>query len=135
MLKRIIVVGILATALATTTASATQLHCKVKPSASQGGWISPEFVFQFDAAANEATVIDGLIDYYFKKPIEAKLTHKDGVKETLSWNVQTGDHTGQLTKLIFRASYFYKDDSFTVSAIPGGYDNSFSGRGTCELGK
>jgi hypothetical protein len=123
---------VLAFALLGSSASATVLHCKVKVGASQDNWISEELYFDFDAAANKATVLDGIVHYYFKKPIAAKLTHKEGVKEAFSWKIQSTSTTGQQVNMLYRAAYFYADDSVTLSATAPGYSNAYNTRGTCK---
>ncbi len=132
MIKKMLSASVLAFALWGSVASATQLHCKVTAGASQGNWISEEFYFDFDVAGNSATVIDGIVNYYYKKPIAARLTHKDGVKEVFSWNIKTKSTVGDQVNMLYRAAYFHADKSFTVHATPQGYANTFNARGTCE---
>ncbi len=67
MIKKVFSASALALVLCGSAASATQLHCKVAAGPSQGNWISEEFYFDFDVASNSATVIDGIVNYYYKK--------------------------------------------------------------------
>jgi hypothetical protein len=53
-------------------------------------------------------------------------------KLVLSWTVQMTNSTGQMTKMLFRASYFKARKEITVRATPTGYANDFEARGTCR---
>lgn len=110
------------------------LECKVPKSNAGGGYVSDLYVFQYDEAMGTAFVADGLIYYYNDdQPVTAKVTDDTAKKLVLSWNVQITNSTGQMTKMLFRASYFKADKSVTIRAVPGGgYANDFEGRGKCK---
>jgi hypothetical protein len=112
---------------------ALTLECSVTRSNSGGGAITDLYILQYDEAAGQAIVSDGLIMYYNKEqPMKAKVSEDTATKLVLSWNVQMTNKIGQMTKMQFRAAYFKSDKSFTVRAVPGGYSNSFEGRGSCK---
>ncbi len=112
---------------------ALTLECRIAKSSAGGGYITELYVLQHDEASDEAIVSDGLILYYNKEqPMKAKVSDDTANKLVLSWNVQMTNGTGQMTKMMFRASYFKTNKSMIVRAVPGGYSNSFEGRGSCK---
>jgi hypothetical protein len=110
------------------------LECNIPKSNAGGGYITDLYVFQYDEDSGKAIVADGLIYYYNdEQPVAAKVTEDTAKKLVFSWNVQLTTNTGQMTKMLFRASYFKADKSVTVRAVPGGgYANDFEGRGKCK---
>jgi len=112
---------------------ALTLECSVARSSAGGGYITDLYILQYDEASGQAIASDGLIMYYNKEqPMKAKVSDDTATKLVLSWNVQMTNKTGQMTKMQFRAAYFKADNSFTVRGVPGGYANSFEGRGKCK---
>ncbi|WP_103255660.1 hypothetical protein [Tabrizicola aquatica] len=110
------------------------LECKVPQSNAGGGYITELYILQYDEAAGQAIVSDGLIMYYNdEQPMKAKVSEDTAKKLVLTWNVQMTNSTGQMTKMQFRASYFKADKTVTIRAVPGGgYANDFEGRGKCK---
>jgi hypothetical protein len=125
------VLGLVAGVIAA-PAFAVTLECSIAQSPSGGGYITETYVFQHEDGAATGIVSDGLILYYFDQPVEAKVTDDTSKKLVFSWNVQITNSTGQQTKMMFRATYFRQNAKMTVRATPGGYANSFEGRGTCR---
>lgn len=116
-------------------AFALTLECKVPQSNAGGGYVTELYILQYDEAAAQAIVSDGLIMYYNdEQPMKAKVSEDTAKKLVLTWNVQMTNSTGQMTKMQFRASYFKADKTVTIRAVPGGgYANDFEGRGKCKV--
>jgi hypothetical protein len=113
---------------------ALTLDCQVQTNASSGGYVTERYVFQHDDGASEAIVSDGLILYHNdNQPMTARVPEDTARKVVFAWNVQMTNSTGQMTKMQFRAAYFRTDGTLTVRAVPGGYNNSFEGRGRCRM--
>lgn len=113
-------------------AQALTLECSIPQSSAGGGYITKTYVFQYEEGDVQAIVSDGLIQYTFDAPIEARVTDATARKLVFSWDVQMTNSTGQQTKMMFRATYFRESARMTVRATPGGYANSFEGRGSCR---
>jgi hypothetical protein len=113
-------------------AAALTLECRVDAGAAGGGYITDSYVFQYDVATGKALASDGWILHYYDAPIPAKVADDTAKKLVLTWTVQMTNSTGQQTKMLYRASYFKQSRQITVRAVPGGYRNSFEGRGKCK---
>jgi hypothetical protein len=113
---------------------ALTLECNVSRSNAGGGYITELYVLQYDEAAGQAIVSDGLIMYYNKEqPLKANVAEDTAKKLVLTWAVQMTNNTGQVANMRFRATYFKNDKSILVRAVPGGdYTNNFEGRGKCK---
>lgn len=113
---------------------ALTLECTIPASNAGGGYVTDLYILQYDETAGQAIVSDGLIMYYNnEQPMQAKVSEDSANKLVLTWNVQMTNKTGQMTKMLFRASYFKSTKAITVRAVPGGgYANDFEGRGKCR---
>lgn len=113
-------------------ASAQSLECTLSPNAHAGGWVTEKYFFEVDEAAGTARAVDAVVQQYNKGPIKARLTDSTAQKLVVSWDVKMTNSTGQMTKMLDRASIFKGDNSVIVRAVPSGYANQFEARGTCK---
>lgn len=111
------------------------LECKLPKSSAGGGYVTEIYVFDYDESGDKALVSDGLIYYYNnEQPLAAKVSEDTARKLVFTWNVQMTNSTGQMTKMLFRASYFKAEKTVIVRAVPGGgFTNNFEGRGKCKV--
>jgi hypothetical protein len=117
-------------------AQAKVLDCKINADSPEaGGWVTERYYFEFEENSDTGSVYDAVTEQFEKGTVPAKVVISKGKKVTFSWQVITKSPTGQLTKMIYRAALFLADDSMTIRAAPGGYDNAFEAVGKCELGK
>ena len=125
---------ILAAALAVlpSLASALTLECTMKRTAAGGGYITETYVLLQDEAKGKALAADGLIQHFNGGPIDAKIAEDTAKKLVMTWTLTITNSTGQPAVMRFRASYFKATQQITIRAMPGGFDNSFEGRGTCK---
>jgi hypothetical protein len=114
------------------SAMARSLECVLTPNSGSGGWVTDRYYFEVDEAAGTAQALDGIVQYYNKGPIQARLTDSSAKKLVVSWDVKMTNGTGQMTKMLYRASIFKADNSVIVRAVPSGYSNQFEARGTCK---
>jgi len=112
--------------------SALTLECSMKPSNAGGGYITETYVLLHDESSGKALASDGLIQHFNGGPIDAKVTDDTAKKLVMTWTVTITNSTGQPAVMRFRASYFKATRQITIRAMPGGYDNSFEGRGVCK---
>ena len=113
-------------------AQAVTLDCALKPNSDALGYVTERYVLQHDEASGQAVASDALILHFNEKPIAAKVSEDTPKKLVLTWAVQLTNSTGQITKMLFRASYFKADGSVIVRAVPSGYSNQFEARGRCK---
>jgi hypothetical protein len=123
----------LAALFATSLASqAVTLDCTMKVNSNNGGYLTERYILQHDEGAGQAVVSDGLILYYNKQPVTAKVSEDSTKKLVLTWDLILTNDTGQNTRMLFRASYFKADGKVIVRGVPSGYSNSFESRGKCK---
>lgn len=125
--------AVLAFLLACSTASfALTLDCAIKPLASNGDFVSKQYVLQLDESSGQALASDPLILAVNGTPVAAKVSENSKSKLVLSWTLILTNSIGQTTKMQYRAAYFKADDQIILRAMPGGYKNQFEARGRCR---
>lgn len=132
MLKVLVGAAILAGSGLIAPLSAQVYDCAFSMKASNNGWLTDRYIFDYDAAAGSVTVLDGLIQYHFGNAIAGKVVSDTPKKLVFSWAVQTTDSAGQLAQMQFRAAYIKANSLMTVSGVPPGYSNTYETRGTCK---
>ena len=108
-------------------------ECTFKKRGSRdGGWIPEELVLTHDAATGAVKVFDTVIDYFVGSPIKAEIKTETQQRISFGWIVTTKDPAKQQIPMAYTLNYFKDGRPATMSAIPGGYDNNFSGSGVCK---
>lgn len=119
--------------LASSTASfALTLDCAIKPVASNGDFVSRQYVLQFDEASGQALASDPLILAVNGAPVVARVSENSKSKLVLTWQLILTNSIGQTTTMQYRAAFFKADDQIILRAMPGGYSNQFEARGRCR---
>jgi hypothetical protein len=113
-------------------ANALTLECSMQQTNAGGGYVTDIYVLQHDEASGKAIAADGLIQHFNGGPVDAKITEDTANKLVMTWSVTITNSTGQPAIMRFRATYFKATKKVTIRAMPGGYDNSFEGRGACK---
>ena len=125
--------SVVAFLLASSTASfALTLDCVLKPLASNGDFVSKQYVLQFDESSGQALASDPLILAVIGTPVAAEVSENSESKLVLTWTLLLTNGIGQTTKMRYRAAYFKADDQIILRAMPGGYSNQFEARGRCR---
>lgn len=111
-------------------------QCKVATAARQGNWI-PEFLFVgYKPDENLVIVSDPIILYFNdRQPVEAKLETDTDQRISVTWRLETKSGTGQFVRMAYRATIFKATGALSISAKPLGYEDTFTGSGTCETRK
>ena len=124
--------AVLSLSVSAVPAAATTLECKLPVTGAGGGYITGLYYIQHEEGSPEAIVSDEVIMYYNnEQPMTARVSADTDVKLVFTWNVQM-TNSGQMTRMQYRAAWFRKNGLLTIRAKPGGYSNSFEGRGTCR---
>lgn len=118
--------------VASSAASASNVSwdCKVNYT-KNGGLISTWYAFNYDADIPEASVIDGVIQYYKKQFVPVGKIKDDGTKVVFNWMIRIKT-TSQSATLTYNAAIDRKTGKLNVQAVPLGYDNSENVRGSCK---
>lgn len=116
-------------------AKITQYECKFPyESARGGGWIPEILILTDDDAKGEVIVFDPVIKHFVGNPIEAKISGRSTVRSTYKWELNYRNR-GQGGRMTYTFSHFADGKPAIIKAAPGGYDNSWSGEGTCKVSK
>lgn len=113
-------------------AAPVQYEC-INTTKDKYNFITEKFYFLIDQEAGTARVIDGLINHYVGKPIDADLEVRSNGNMFLRWtldDVKTTNSDG--IEISFRSSIRKRDLKFNTSAYIF-YDNVPSANGTCKL--
>ncbi len=114
-------------------AKTSRLECSFpQKSARGGGWVPEILVIEDDASKPAATVFDPLIRHFIGTPIDAARGEETRARITYSWKF-TSQNKGQSAVMRYRLTYFKDGRPATIDAQPGGYDNKWSGEGSCKL--
>ncbi|MFN3970541.1 MAG: hypothetical protein ACK4GO_08705 [Gemmobacter sp.] len=98
-----------------------------------GYWVPSQMVLRHDTASGSVTVFDPIIKHFAGNPIPARLSEETRARSTYVWSVNTRTSANQSATMDYSFSYFRNGRPATVRAIPRGYDNEFSGDGTCTV--
>ena len=117
-------------------AAETRYECRFKVGAARDGNAVPEILFvQHAAGGDTALIFDPIIKHFIGKPIAAKFATETKARVEFKWDVRVHNNSGQ-DFLMFYTFVYYKDGRpAKIVAAPGGYDNRFSGEGTCKLSR
>ena len=115
-----------------TSAVAQEYRCQLKVSKADG-WVPKEVVIFRDGDA--VTVLDPIIQYYKKKPLQAKVSVDNAKRVTFAWTLDgIKNASGQyVSGMIYRASIQKASNKVQIIAKPQRYANQFRGNGVCEV--
>lgn len=118
----------------TASAKITQYECKFEQSKARGGgWIPEILIITDDDKSGEILAFDPIIKHFIGKPIPARRSAETKARVTYVWDLETRNK-GQASRVTFTVSYFRNGQPAKMRAQPGGYDNVWSGEGTCKVG-
>ncbi len=101
----------------------------------KSGWITKEYLFNYDAEAGKVEVVDAMIHYYKHGFIPAKVKKDDDEKLSFGWVVRADATGGRNATIGFDATIIKATRQFRISSTPLGYDNIDSTRGSCQAAK
>jgi hypothetical protein len=114
-------------------AKVTQYECKFEQSRARGGgWIPEILVITDDDKSGEIIAYDPIIKHFVGKPIPARRSAETKARVTYVWDLETRVKE-QASKMTYTISYFRNGQPAKMRAQPGGYDNVWSGEGTCKV--
>jgi len=93
-----------------------------------------EILFSVDTASGEVMVVDPMIMYYnSERAVAAQLSENTSKKTSFKWTLTMTNASGQTTKMKFRGVLQRPSMRLLVSARPAGFNNNFTGRGSCAV--
>jgi hypothetical protein len=114
-------------------AKVTQYECRFpQETARGGGWIPEMLILTEDDKTGEIIVFDPVIKHFIGTPIPAELSARTKVRSTYRWEINY-DNRGQSGRMIYTFSYTSDGRPARITGQPGGFDNSWSGDGTCKV--
>lgn len=130
-LVAVLSVALSVSSVSSVSAKQTGWRCYVNR-ASKDGWITREYLFNYDAEAEQAEVIDAMINHYQHGFIPAKVKKADDAMVAFGWMVRADSSRGGQASVRFDATIMKATREFRISSTPLGYDNISSTRGTCQ---
>ncbi len=128
---RVAAAGFLVVCLAVPAAAATRYQCTFDGDNKRGGNWVPSFLVVEDEG-EKVIVYDPIIKQFVGQPIGARRSADTKGRVTYVWQVETRVKQ-QSTLMTYRLTYYRAGGRASMTVEPGGYDNSFSGDGTCKV--
>lgn len=119
-------------------AAVTIYDCRFSTgTARDGNWIPAVLLLRHDTATGKIVVFDPIIKLFVGTPIEARMTEETPRRVTFSWVVDARNlpREHQAARMNYRLNYYRNGQPARMSATPSGYDNDWTGEGTCTLRK
>jgi hypothetical protein len=119
------------------SAGAQVYDCAIAVGASQNGFITNRYIFDYDADAVSVTVLDGVIQHENGGPIPGKVASETSKKLGFTWSVKMSTTTGESIRMAYRASLIKATKAMQISVVPqgGNYSGGFDARGSCKLAR
>ena len=115
-------------------AKATRYQCEFDVgNRRDGNWVPPVLVVNHEDGAPTALIYDPIIKETFGKPIEGRLGDTSKVRTSFTWSLQLRDSRKTPVRMDYTFIYYNNGQPAKVRAVPAGFDNNFSGEGTCEV--
>jgi hypothetical protein len=114
----------------------TTYDCKFATgNARDGNWIPTVLVLRHDVAAGTAVVYDPVIKHFVGNPISARLAEQTAQRTMFTWVVDARNtpNERQSARMQYRLNYYRNGRPARMIASPSGYDNEWTGDGTCTL--
>ncbi|MGQ0567889.1 MAG: hypothetical protein ACT4OK_22870 [Gemmobacter sp.] len=114
-------------------AKVTKYECRFDQSRARGGGWVPEILIVTDNdASGEVLAFDPVIKHFVGKPIPARRSSESKARVTYVWDLETRV-ANQAPRMTYTFSYFRNGQPAKMRVQPGGYDNTWSGEGTCTV--
>ena len=114
------------------SAQVTHYDCQVK-SSSSGGFIAERLVIGVDSESGRARVIDGVVNFVYEAPVDAKLTQRTRGNIGVQWEVIGFQARNGKVNLNYSAIIFAKSNRVSVTGLVRGFDNDVRADGRCQV--
>jgi hypothetical protein len=133
-MKKLVLAAILSLAAISPASAETRpkpILCTLKAGGG-GSWIAGQVVFLHQTGAPTAVINDPVIEYFVKKPVEAKVTADTAERLSLSWSVVAKSSSRNRVRVRYSLTMRKADLHVSMFAKPDGADNSDSAGGSCK---
>lgn len=128
--------GLMAVSGPAVQAAGVRYDCRFDTgNARDGNWVPEILVLQHDTGSGKVTVFDPVIKHFTGKPIEGRLSAETKARSEFSWVLDVRTVGGASSRMAYTFVYYKDGRPAKIVAAPGGYDNRFSGEGTCKLSR
>jgi hypothetical protein len=103
--------------------------------ARDGNWVPSVLVLQHDTGSGKVTVFDPVIKHFNGKPIEGRLSTETNARSEFAWDLNVRTARGADSRMGYTFVYYKDGRPAKIRVDPRGYDNRFSGEGTCTLSR
>lgn len=116
-------------------AEITQYECEFEQIEQRGGgWIPQMLIVMEDDQTGEVFAYDPIIHNFLGTPIAAKVSSETKVRRTFEWDLKTRVGN-QSPRMFYTFTYYSNGQRAKVQAVPGAYDNRWTGEGSCTVSK
>ena len=98
-----------------------------------GNWVPAILVLQHDTSSGKVTVFDPVIKHFTGVPISGQMTTETRARTEFSWDLDVRTGSGGDSRMAYTFVYYKDGRPAKLRAEPRGFDNRFSGEGTCKL--
>lgn len=127
-----LVCGVLLLTAVAAQAKSTRYQCEFEVgNRRDGNWVPAVLVVNHEDGAATALVYDPIIKETFGKPIEGQLGETSKVRTAFTWSLDLRDRKKTPVTMNYTFIYYNNGQPAKVTAVPAGFDNRFSGEGTC----
>ena len=115
-------------------AAAVRYDCRFDTGhARDGNWVPAVLVLQHDTASGTVTVFDPVIKHFIGVPIQGHLSAETRARTEFSWDIKVSPPGNANVRIDYTFVYYKDGRPAKLRAEPRGFDNRFSGEGTCKL--
>lgn len=115
-------------------AAATRYECAFDVgNRRDGNWVPSVLVVTHTDGAPTALVYDPIIRDTLGRPVEARLADTSPVRTAFSWTLDLRDGRNRPVTMNYTFIHYTNGTPAKVTVVPAGFDNRFSGNGTCTL--
>ena len=109
-------------------------YCDISDRRAKVDWVPPEIALVVDAKGT-VDVIDGLLILFDQSPKRGRVFRNDDRILRVNWTLKGAMDSQQqkIPNFGYNLRLNKKTGRVTVGAMPHGYSNRFSGRGTCKI--
>lgn len=127
--------AVLSVSLASAALSRTIYECQIEDRGTNQGWLPNIVVVAYEPGAETVTVSDPYIEFASGGPIEVKPTTDNDAQLSLKWKITLPAANQDDLNLTYSFTILKADNRAKISALPHGYDNTFTSKGTCKVKK
>lgn len=100
-----------------------------------GGWVGEQVLLVHNPEEGTVEVIDSVIQHFVGSPIQGKEGKETARRIQFNWNIQAKGLRNQSPVMNYTLTVFKDTKAAQITVEPAGYDNIWTGSGTCKTGR